>query len=85
MTQIEPSAIRPVIENDRTAVFIDIRDATEFKTGSIPGAKNLPRSLVKEGKTLERLRQQRKTVVYQWKVTTHASSSLGSQKRRPAL
>src|SRR5438874_12987001 len=85
VTQIEPSAIRPVIENDRTAVFIDIRDATEFKTGSIPGAKNLPCSLVKEGKMLERLRQQRKTVVYQWKVTTHASSSLGSQKRRPAL
>jgi len=50
VTQIEPSAVRPVIENDRTAVFIDVRDATEFKMGSIPGAKNLPRSLVKEGK-----------------------------------
>src|SRR5438477_13173061 len=50
VTQIEPSAIRPIIENDRTAVFIDVRDATEFKMGSIPGAKNLPRSLVKEGK-----------------------------------
>jgi rhodanese-related sulfurtransferase len=50
VTQIEQSAIRPVIENDRTAVFIDVRDATEFKMGSIPGAKNLPRSLVKEGK-----------------------------------
>lgn len=50
VTQIEPSAIRPVIENDRTAVFIDVRDPTEFKMGSIPSARNLPRSLVKEGK-----------------------------------
>ena len=50
VTQIEPLAIRPIIENGRTAVFIDVRDATEFKTGGIPGAKNLPRSLVKEGK-----------------------------------
>jgi rhodanese-related sulfurtransferase len=50
VTQIEPAAIRPVIENDKTAVFVDVRDATEFKMDSIPGAKNIPRSLVKEGK-----------------------------------
>jgi rhodanese-related sulfurtransferase len=50
VTLIEPSAIRPVIENDRTAVFIDVRDPSEFKMGSIPSARNLPRSLVKEGK-----------------------------------
>ena len=50
VTQIEPVGIRQVIENDHTAVFIDARDAVEFKAGSIPNAKNLPRSLVKEGK-----------------------------------
>ena len=50
VTQIEPEGIRHVIENDRSAVFIDARDVTEFKAGSISSAKNLPRSLVKEGK-----------------------------------
>lgn len=50
VTQIEPAGTRHVIENDRTAVFIDARDAAEFKVGSIPSAKSLPRSLVKEGK-----------------------------------
>ncbi|MCA1601857.1 MAG: sulfur transferase, partial [Acidobacteria bacterium] len=50
VTQIEPAGIRYLTENDRTAVFIDTRDAAEFKLGSIPGAKNLPRSLVKQGK-----------------------------------
>lgn len=52
VTQIELAGIRHAIENDRTAVFIDTRDAAEFKAGSIPGAKNLPRSLVKEGKDI---------------------------------
>lgn len=50
VTQIEPAGIRHVIEYDQTAVFLDARDAGEFRAGSIPGAKNLPRSLVKEGK-----------------------------------
>lgn len=50
VTQIEPAGINHVMENDRTAVLIDARDAVEFRTGSIPSAKNLPRSLVKEGK-----------------------------------
>nr|AAK01336.1 unknown [uncultured bacterium Pu11] len=50
VTQIEPAGIKHVIENDRTAVLIDARDAAEFKAGSIPSAKNLPRGLVREGK-----------------------------------
>jgi len=53
VTQIEIAGIRQVIKNDRTAVFIDTRDAAEFKAGrKIPSAKNLPRSLVKEGKDI---------------------------------
>ena len=50
VTQIEPDGIRQVVASDRTAVLIDARDAAEFKAGSIPGAKNLPRSLLKPGK-----------------------------------
>ena len=44
--EIEPDGVRHVFNNDRTAVWIDVRDATEFNEGSIPGARNLPRSLV---------------------------------------
>lgn len=50
VTQIEAEGARHVLANDRTAVFIDARDAKDFKTGSIVGAKNLPQSGLKPGK-----------------------------------
>lgn len=50
VTQIEPEGIRYVAENDRTAVFIDAREAAEFKAGSIAGARNIPQSGLKPGK-----------------------------------
>jgi len=50
VTQIDAEGIRYVTENDRTAVFIDSREAAEFKAGSIPAARNIPQSLLKPGK-----------------------------------
>jgi rhodanese-related sulfurtransferase len=50
LTQIEPAGLRHVVENDRTAVFIDAREAAEFKEGSIAQARNIPRSGLKPGK-----------------------------------
>jgi rhodanese-related sulfurtransferase len=50
VTEIEPFGIRYVLDNDRTAVIIDSREVVDFKAGSIPNAKNIPRSLVKDGK-----------------------------------
>ena len=50
LTQIEAEGIRYVTENDRTAVFIDARDAAEFKAGSMTGARNIPQSGLKPGK-----------------------------------
>lgn len=50
LTEIEPDGIRYVHENDKTAVFIDARDAGEFKTTAIAGTVNIPRSLLKPGK-----------------------------------
>lgn len=50
LTQIEPEGIRHVIENDRTAVFVDAREAAEFRSGSTARAQNIPQSLLKPGK-----------------------------------
>ncbi|MGI8919007.1 MAG: rhodanese-like domain-containing protein [Pyrinomonadaceae bacterium] len=50
VTQIEPEGIRYVIENDRTAVFIDAREAAEFKAGSTAQAHNIPQSGLRPGK-----------------------------------
>jgi rhodanese-related sulfurtransferase len=50
LTQIEPEGIRYVLENDRTAVFIDAREPAEFKAGSAARAQNIPRSGLKPGK-----------------------------------
>ena len=48
--QIELEGIGHVLANDRTAVTIDAREAADFAAGSIPGARNIPRSLVLEAK-----------------------------------
>jgi rhodanese-related sulfurtransferase len=55
ITEIELEAIRYVVENDKTAVFLDARDPGELKTSAIPGAKNLPLSEVKKAKEDGRL------------------------------
>lgn len=50
LAQIEPEGIRHVVQNDRTAVFIDAREAADFKVGSVAQARNIPRSGLKPGK-----------------------------------
>lgn len=50
VTQIQPEGLRYVIENDRTAVFIDARDTAEFKADGISQARNIPQSGLKPGK-----------------------------------
>jgi rhodanese-related sulfurtransferase len=47
---IEPDGVRHIFANDQTAVWIDVRDAAEFREGSVPGARNLPQSAVLPGK-----------------------------------
>jgi rhodanese-related sulfurtransferase len=48
--QIEAEGLRYVLEQDRTAVVIDVREPEQFRAGTLPGARNIPRSLVLEGK-----------------------------------
>ena len=46
---IEPDGVRYLIQNHKTAVFIDARDTSEFQLSSLPGARNIGRSKVVPG------------------------------------
>ena len=48
--QIDLEAILYVVRHDATAVLIDAREAADFRRTSVAGARNIPRSLVLEGK-----------------------------------
>jgi len=48
--EIEAAGLRHVLSQDRTAVLLDVREAEEFRKGTLPGARSIPRSLVLEGK-----------------------------------
>jgi len=48
--QVEIEGIRHVLAHDRTAVVIDARELLAFQKGTIAGARNIPRSLVLDGK-----------------------------------
>ena len=48
--EIELAGLRHVLAEDRTAVLLDVREADDFGKGTLPGARNIPRSLVLEGK-----------------------------------
>lgn len=50
VTVIEPDGLKYVAANDQTAVFVDVREAEDFRSGSLPNARNIPRSGVLEGK-----------------------------------
>jgi len=46
----EPEGARYILENDRTSVWIDVRDVDEFAAGSLSEARNIPRRKVLPGK-----------------------------------
>ncbi len=49
VTKTEVEGVRYVAKNDQTAVFIDAREPDEFNSGTLPGARNIPRSRVDSG------------------------------------
>jgi rhodanese-related sulfurtransferase len=55
VTEIERAGVLYVLENDKTAVFLDARGPEEFKAETIPGAKSLPLADVKKAKDDGRL------------------------------
>jgi rhodanese-related sulfurtransferase len=52
----ELDGARHILENDRTAVWIDARAATDFATGSLGAARNVPRDKVLPGKDVGEVR-----------------------------
>ncbi len=57
VTVIEADGLRHVLDLDRTAVVIDVREADVFRSGSLPGARNIPRTAVLEGRDLGEIRR----------------------------
>jgi rhodanese-related sulfurtransferase len=55
--QIEAEGLRYVLEQDRTAVVIDARESEQFRAGTLPRARNIPRSLVLEGKDVGEIKR----------------------------
>lgn len=55
--ETELAGLRHVLAHDRTAVVLDVREAGEFRKGTLPGARNIPRSLVLEGKDVGEVRK----------------------------
>jgi rhodanese-related sulfurtransferase len=50
VTEIEAEGLRHVTAHDATAVLLDAREVEAYRGGSLPTARNLPRSGVLEGK-----------------------------------
>ncbi len=57
VTVIEGDGLRHVLALDRTAVVIDVRESDVFRSGSLPGARNIPRTAVLEGRDLGEIRR----------------------------
>ncbi len=57
VTEIEADGLRHVLSLDRTSVLIDAREADAFQAGTLPGARNVPRSGVLEGKDVGEIRK----------------------------
>lgn len=57
VSEIETEGMQHVLALDRTTVLIDARERDDFEAGSILGARNIPRSLVLEGKDVGEVRR----------------------------
>lgn len=55
--EIDLAGLRHVLGQDRTAVILDVRESAEFQKGTLPAARNIPRSLVLEGKDVGEVRK----------------------------
>ncbi|MDO8549546.1 MAG: rhodanese-like domain-containing protein [Ignavibacteria bacterium] len=54
--EIEPDGIKHVIQNDKTAVFIDGRNSDEFNKSSLKDTRNIPQNKILPGKDVGELK-----------------------------
>lgn len=57
VTEISSEGLRYVLANDRTAVVLDVRDASAYGAGTLPNARHLSRSGVLVGKDVGEVRR----------------------------
>jgi rhodanese-related sulfurtransferase len=57
LTEIELEAVQHVLRTDRTAVFLDARNAEDFREATVPGARNIPLGAVQPGKDVGEVRK----------------------------
>jgi rhodanese-related sulfurtransferase len=57
VVQIELDGLLSVLDADRTAAFIDSREREEFQAGTLPSARNLPRSEAVSGKDVSEVKK----------------------------
>jgi rhodanese-related sulfurtransferase len=55
--EIDAAGLRHVLDQDRTAVLLDVREADQFKLGTLAGARNIPRSVVLESKDVGEIKK----------------------------
>jgi rhodanese-related sulfurtransferase len=55
--EMDAAGLQYVLAQDRTAVLLDVREADEFRKGALPGARNIPRTLVLEGKDVGEIKR----------------------------
>jgi rhodanese-related sulfurtransferase len=55
--QVELEGIRHVVTHDATSVVIDARELALYRAGTLPRARNIPRSLVLDGKDVGEVRR----------------------------
>lgn len=57
VTVIEPDGLKQLYGRDQTAVWLDVREPSDYQEGTLPGAYNLPHRGVVQGEVLNQARQ----------------------------
>ncbi len=63
IAEIQPPAVRKLLDDGDDAIFLDVREPNEWNMGRIPGAVHLPRGQI-ESKIETMIQRGRRVVVY---------------------
>ena len=80
ITEASPEEVKELLGNGNEVVVVDVRDSTEFRSGHVVGAVNIPHASIVE-RLAELTRYRDKPVVVMCKMGQHAGSA-GIQLRK---